>query len=356
MDVRNRLRERREQFGLTQRQLAERAGVTRQTVGGIESERYGPGLEIALRLSRALSCRVEDLFELESSPVTATAGVHKPDVLPCRVALAEIAGQRIARPLQGLGSFRWSTTAAHGLAHCDRDSGAVLVRELPHSGRGLFLAGCDPALGLLSAHVSRGAGRVEAMWWNAGNAEAAAQLRRREAHAVSVHGADGASGPDVGFPIARFRIARWQMGWIAARGNPHRIEGPEDLMRPGVRLVNRETGSGARSLLDALLARLGISPDCLTGYERLVRSHSDVADAVALGAADVGIGIEAAAVARDLAFVPLRAEVSDLLVPVGFLDDPVVDALLETLRSAAFRTDLAAFGPYDTGETGDRIA
>jgi putative transcriptional regulator len=70
--LRNRLRDcRKAAGGMTQQELAERAGVSRQSVISIERGRYRPSVELALRLARALGVSVEDLFELadeEPSP------------------------------------------------------------------------------------------------------------------------------------------------------------------------------------------------------------------------------------------------------------------------------------------------
>lgn len=49
---------------MTQAQLAERVGVTRQTIHSIETGKYKPTIELALRLARELGVAVEDLFEL----------------------------------------------------------------------------------------------------------------------------------------------------------------------------------------------------------------------------------------------------------------------------------------------------
>jgi putative transcriptional regulator len=61
----NRVREHRKQAGgLTQQELAQRAGVTRQSIISIERGRYRPSVELALRLASVLGCVVEDLFQL----------------------------------------------------------------------------------------------------------------------------------------------------------------------------------------------------------------------------------------------------------------------------------------------------
>ena len=60
--MRNRLREMREERGLSQRELAEGVGVTRQTINSVERERYDPSLELAFDLAEFFDCRVEDIF------------------------------------------------------------------------------------------------------------------------------------------------------------------------------------------------------------------------------------------------------------------------------------------------------
>ena len=59
------LRGHRTARGLTQEQLAERAGVVRQTILSIERGRYSPSIELALRLARFFGVPVEALFELD---------------------------------------------------------------------------------------------------------------------------------------------------------------------------------------------------------------------------------------------------------------------------------------------------
>lgn len=51
---------------LTQQALADRVGVTRQTIISIERGRYQPSVELALRLARVFGVPVEAVFELES--------------------------------------------------------------------------------------------------------------------------------------------------------------------------------------------------------------------------------------------------------------------------------------------------
>jgi putative transcriptional regulator len=61
----NRVRELRQRGeGMTQQQLAETVGVSRQTIIAIESGRYSPSLEVALKIARAFEQPVEAVFSL----------------------------------------------------------------------------------------------------------------------------------------------------------------------------------------------------------------------------------------------------------------------------------------------------
>lgn len=64
-DVLNHLRRMRRRADLTQEEVAERVGVSRQTIISIERGRYNPSIGLALSLARAFDVPVEELFELQ---------------------------------------------------------------------------------------------------------------------------------------------------------------------------------------------------------------------------------------------------------------------------------------------------
>lgn len=64
-DIRNLVRRHRSTAGLTQQELADRVGVTRQTVLSIEKGKYTPSVALALQLAEVLETRVETLFRLD---------------------------------------------------------------------------------------------------------------------------------------------------------------------------------------------------------------------------------------------------------------------------------------------------
>lgn len=60
--MKNRIKELREQQGLSQGKLAEMCRVSRQTINAIENNKYDPTLELAFRLAKVLSVKVDELF------------------------------------------------------------------------------------------------------------------------------------------------------------------------------------------------------------------------------------------------------------------------------------------------------
>ena len=63
----NNLPRRRKAEGLSQGELAEAVGVTRQTINAIERDRYNPSLELAFKLAAHFECHIEDIFHLEET-------------------------------------------------------------------------------------------------------------------------------------------------------------------------------------------------------------------------------------------------------------------------------------------------
>ncbi len=60
----NNLEELRKSSGLTQQKLSESAGVSRKSINAIENGIYVPSTVLALKISKTLKCKVEDLFKL----------------------------------------------------------------------------------------------------------------------------------------------------------------------------------------------------------------------------------------------------------------------------------------------------
>lgn len=149
-------------------------------------------------------------------------------------------------------------------------------------------------------------------------------------------------------------FAKRTQGLIVREGNPLGLAGVADLARPGLRFVGRQPGSGTRLLIDALLRGAGVEPQRVErGTEQAEDSHLAVAAAVACGVGDAGIGIEAAAAAFGLGFVPLAQERYAFVCLKPALEDPAVQALRALLAAPAWLERLRATPGYAPDASGE---
>lgn len=378
-NIQNRLRSLRVARGLSQAELAAKAGITRQAVYAIESNQYLPTTAVALRLADALERRVEDLFSLVATgeaiegELIGALPAGAPDSLRVRVKVAKVGDRLVVRPVAELGDTLCYTVAADGLVmgpsdaarRSSRDRIKVRVRLLrDRSGieSEIAVAGCDPAVFLAGEHLRRRQGGTTVVGWTMGSAAALEALKRQEVHVAGLHVVDAKSG-ESNLPYLRRHLsggdftvvtfARWEQGLLVQRGNPKRIREVADLARRELMLVNREPGAGARLLLDQRLAASGVKGGQVRGYGRIVRSHLEVARLVAEGWADTGVGVQAAARLVGLDFIPLQEERYDLVMPTRYLTThPGLSKLLDTIVSQPFRIEVEALGGYDMRETG----
>jgi putative molybdopterin biosynthesis protein len=151
--------------------------------------------------------------------------------------------------------------------------------------------------------------------------------------------------------LALVTLVEREQGLIVRAGNPLGLRAITDLTRPGVRLANRQPGSGTRVLLDRLLAAEGLPGAAIAGYERELPTHLAVAAAVAGKSADVGLGVAAAAQALGLTFIPLARERYDIVLLEQHQNAPWFGPLIETLAAPRFQSALGALAGYDTTHT-----
>jgi molybdate-binding protein/DNA-binding XRE family transcriptional regulator len=365
----NRLREKRQALGLSQKQLADLAGITRQAVSAVEANHYSPATSVALHLARALRCRVEDLFSIKSGGEVVEGELmgSLPDGPgPMRAQVTQIGERLLVRPLDGVGELMSLTATADGLiiiaaSPKSKRVKVKLLKDRDTVRRKIVVAGCDPAMFLAAEHL-RKQDKDNLVPCLMGNSIALGALKRGEVHAAGVHLADERSGvwnlPDLQRSLGDMdcmvvTFAHWEEGLIVRQGNPKRIRGVAHLTRPNVRLVNREKGSGARRLLDRQLQTAGIPTTRVKGYGDEVLSHLEVASRVKAGLADVGVGVRAAAAICGLDFIPLQRERYDLVIPKAHYENlPGLRTLLDTIVSKPFREELEALGGYDTRESG----
>jgi molybdate-binding protein/DNA-binding XRE family transcriptional regulator len=363
----SRLKTFRAASGLSQSELADKVGLTRQAIYMIEAGRYLPNATTALRLARALGCKVEDLFllEEESPRLEAELLVDSGD----RMKLWKAGGRFRALALPAMGdAFRGLLSADAIVAERPgRSKRNVVLQALEDPAtleRQIAVAGCDPALFVIADRLMRGPDPLPVVVWSMGSTDALSELAKETVHLAGVHLRDAAG--DFNLPFLRKHFGRkrmtvvtlafWQMGLLVAPGNRKSIRSVADLGRKGVRIVNRERGSGARQLLDRRLAEGGITPRAVAGYDRVLRLHTEVAREVFEGRADAAVAPLAVARLLGLDFVPLETERYDLVVPKELVDEhPSVQRLLDALSTRAVRRELDALGGYDTTHTGELV-
>jgi putative molybdopterin biosynthesis protein len=130
-----------------------------------------------------------------------------------------------------------------------------------------------------------------------------------------------------------------------------------DVSRRGLRFVNRQPGSGTRLLADHLMSQAGLGVSQIVGYtSHIERTHVAVAVAIGSGAADVGLGIEAAATAHGLGFVPLVQEDYFLVCLKPTLDLPAVQLLRTVLASPAWARAVTALPGCEPQRSGDVLS
>lgn len=149
------------------------------------------------------------------------------------------------------------------------------------------------------------------------------------------------------------RVASRRQGLIVRRDDKVSIRGVNDLVRKEVRFINRQSGSGTRLLLDALLAQEGADPARIQGYGHEEFTHSAVAALLSSGAADAGFGVQAAAVQFGLDFVPLATETYYFAVREGATrTNPAVQAVASVIAGSEFRRRVAELSGYDPRHSG----
>ncbi|MCA0241379.1 MAG: helix-turn-helix transcriptional regulator [Proteobacteria bacterium] len=147
-------------------------------------------------------------------------------------------------------------------------------------------------------------------------------------------------------------IATRRQGLMVRPGNPKELFALADLARPGVRFINRQSGSGTRLLLEGLLQAQGIAPTRIAGFEQGEYTHAAVAAYVASGMADAAFGLEPPARHFKLDFVPLASERYFLLCRDDVMDGAAMQAVLAALRDPGFKSQLAALPGYDPAAAG----
>jgi putative molybdopterin biosynthesis protein len=236
----------------------------------------------------------------------------------------------------------------------------------PNAQDGLIICGQEVVLDILTSHLEQQLPQLRFFRRYIGSTDGLLALYHGTANLVTAHLWDRDHDEYnlsyvrrllPGHRIAIYNLVYRMAGFYVAKGNPQNIVGWPDLIRPGLRLVNRECGSGTRVLLDEQLRAHNLDRLAVNGYEREVTSHLAVASAVARGEADVGVGIEKVAYqVQEVDFVPLQKERYDLVMRQEDLQLPHFQSLLQILRSSDFQAEIGGMGGYDLSRTGQLLA
>lgn len=184
------------------------------------------------------------------------------------------------------------------------------------------------------------------------------RARRGDCMAAGLHVPEAGGEWNVGAVGAAFAHEPWVLvEWVKRRRGlllaPDLVREPTRLAETrGLRFLPRQPEAGSQLVLAALLAREHLSPADLRFVDGCERSETDLANAIALGRAEVGLGIEAAARQYGLRFVPLIEERFDLLVSRKAWFDAPFQTFWRFCRSSEFAEKAHAFGGYDLSGLG----
>lgn len=237
----------------------------------------------------------------------------------------------------------------------------------PATGKGekpFIISGQDVVLDILSNFLHQNRLGTDRCYLNSFEGLLALYERKVDAAACHLYAVDEKSFnvPYVkrlmpGVKAVLINVSYRKQGYYVAAGNPKEIRGWRDLARRDISILNRCVGSSARILLDGQLHRMNLDPSQIKGYEREMKSHLTMAAAIADGEADLAIGTERISRQIDgLDFIPLLEERYDLVIRSDVMKTPAAEAILEILRSSAFKKEIRHFTGNDYRDMGKIIA
>ncbi len=346
--MRNQLRRFRLARGLSQQDLADLVGVSRQAVAGIEGGAFDPSLRVSLGLAAALGTTVEALFESAVSRARVDASLVREVASLSRVDLAQVGEELVALPRHGDNAMVTGFGPAGALVD-SYDGGGVMATPVRPVRPTLVVAGCDPAIPLMAGPLNRLDPPVDLAWWSCSSREALELVAAGQVQVAGFHiGSRGelatALAGIVAEPMEIFAFATWSEGLVV----PGRLRGLSlsGLLESGARLVNRQPGAEARRLLSAVVKAEGGVPEEIAGWESAISAHLVLASCVARGAGDWGVASQPAAIDFGLGFTPLAEEEFLLAVPSRLARSREVRAMLRVVGGMDLRSQLSAIPGY----------
>jgi len=241
-------------------------------------------------------------------------------------------------------------------------SGALLLEQLvlPKSPLPIvvFSGSHDPAL---QAAIDRLDRRQLFLTLYVGSLNGLTNLRQGICHISGIHLLDESGEYNRPFvrhffadrDVELMTLAHRVQGLMVAAGNPRAVRRLQDLVQPGLRFVNRNSGSGTRLWLDRELEREGIEGPAIPGYSMQVTTHTKAASLIHAGKADAALGLQASAHEFGLEFIPLFEERYDLVLPTR--SEKMLTPFLDFLQTGAFRSGVNAMTGYNTTHSGELI-
>lgn len=213
----------------------------------------------------------------------------------------------------------------------------------------------DLALPVLQQHLAR-EGDLHLDIGFQGSVDALRALNDRQCLVAGFHVPDLGQAPVFARSLKRvlkpgrhklIACARRMQGLILRQEHAAVVQSFPDVTRHRLRFVSRQPGSGTRMLVEHLMHEHAVRPDSLFGEcEHVEHTHVAVALCVASGVADVGVGVEAAAVQFGLRFIPLAEENYFLACLTLNIEHPAVQRLRMVLAGARWRDILVGLSGY----------
>lgn len=289
-----------------------------------------------------------------------------------RVVVGSVGGQMLAAPLNRGAGVITSLSKADGIVIVSRNTQGFEAGEMVNVRlyrpewelkQTLFTIGShDMTLDLLTQALSMHQRRLVSA--NAGSLGGLLALGRGEAHFAGSHLLNPETGEYnidyinkylKGTDVRLFDWVERIQGLIIRKGNPKNISSLEDLWRNDVVYINRQKGSGTRVLLDDAIRRSGKTCQGIKGYDREEYTHLGVAAAVSSGRADCGLGIQAAASALDLDFLPLFSEKYQLVIPKVYVDSDLLKPLMALMHDEQLKEQINAMPGYQAEHMGQEV-
>ncbi len=327
------------------------------------------------RLVQPLVCTYLAISEAERPEITGTLTRSLVSSLEhlefVRVKCGRVGDRVVVTPLSRGAGITMSLVQADGIVDVPReyegfDAGrevrVSLLKEWSRISRQLVSIGSHDILMDILAELMKEEGAATGLSsTHSGSMGGVMAMKKGECHLAPVHLLD----PETGI-YNRYLLERYGLGATAAPvkgvkriqglilepGNHLKIRGLEDLVRHGVRLVNRQGGAGTRVLLDYLCEKAGLRGTEIPGYDREMTTHMAVAEAVRSGSAHAGLGVASAASIMGLDFIPVGEEEYDFLLRLDAVETEGGRLFREILGSSRFAEELDKRGGYALDQPG----